>query len=184
MRYLFCLVLSVCIAAHAESQAISPKARAEMDKLDVKINVLNHDIRQNAIRAAEFKNKVETLREKINEAKDPDNRARLEKALANMDEQKKFYDALIASQRTTIADLLTERRFMSNGYPGETIRERNATLGVASDDAKRAAAEARKRDEDERLGRIQTAGGSSNDNFEGSDDAEPNARRAARLNRK
>ncbi len=183
MRILFCLVLTVCAAAHAESQTISPKARAEMDKLDAKISVLNHDIRQNAIKATEFKNKVETLREKINEAKDPDNRARLEKALATMDEQKKFYDALISSQRTTIADLLTERRFMSNAYQGETIKERNTTLGVEGDAAKRAAAEERKR-EDERTGRTQTAGGISTDDSENNGDSEPNPRRAVRLNRK
>ncbi|HLX63477.1 MAG TPA: hypothetical protein VKX17_19560 [Planctomycetota bacterium] len=141
MRHDFCLtwLMLVVPALCADSNSIPVKTRAELDKLDAKIALFNTALKESTPKLADSDNKVTTLREKINAAKNPDNVARLQRALDKMEEQQKFYAALIKSQRAEVAELLTKRRLISGAYHGETIAERNAILGV--DDGSRARAE-------------------------------------------
>lgn len=139
-HFLFAIFLLAFAHAHcADSKPTPVKTRSELDKLDAKIALLNTALKESTPKLADFNNKVITLREKINAAKNPDNIARLQKALDNMEEQQKFYAALIKSQRAEVAELLTKRRVMSNAFSGESISERNANLGVDDGSAGRTA---------------------------------------------
>ena len=164
----FIVLICCCMTAHSETSSIPESTHKVLDKLDAKLNALNRDVRQNAVKIAECKSKTSALRERMNAAKDSEYQTRLSVLISKSEDQTKTYETMVADQRKTIAELMTGRRILSGAYLGETDEQRNAALGivVANEAAQKSAAEFRKREEqieNQRTGRGRTTSNSEDD---------------------
>ena len=110
LRALIIIATFSCAAAFcAASQPLPPKIRVEVDKIDLQINRINHSLKLNLERSVELKNTIVGLREKVNEAKNPDNRERLDKSLSKLEQRSGDLKETTDAQFIQIRDLKTKR---------------------------------------------------------------------------
>lgn len=113
MRAIALFAILQCAAFCGEPRPLPEKLRAELDRIDARIALLNRGYEQQFPKSVELKNRVTTLRERFNEAKNPASRERFEKALANNEEQLKALQNMLDGQRQEIHDLKVKRGLMT-----------------------------------------------------------------------